>query len=1018
MLDEAGAVLPSVHITVFNQSKAVERHAVTNDAGSYVIPLLRPGHYIMTAQRDGFTPVEIRNVILNVNDELSLRLKLKVREIGESVTIIENVSSVEESASVSTVVNRQFVENLPLNGRSFQSLLELAPGTVLTKTRFDEQGQFSVNGQRANANYFMVDGVGANIGVSAGSTPGQAAGGSLPALTILGGTNNLVSVGALQEFRIHTSNYAPEFGRTPGAQISIVTRSGTSELHGTLFQYFRHDALDANDFFANSRGLTRGSLRQNDFGGVLGGPLLQRDRAFFFLSYEGLRLKQPQVAITEVPSQSARSNAPQLLKPFLNAFPVPNGADLVNGFAEFAARYSDPSRLDATSIRIDAAIASRVNLFARYNIAPSRTTQRGGASLRGFSGQSLNTQNHTSLDTQTLTGGATVAVTSDVINDLRANWSRTRGSTNLSLDNFGGARPPSGALLFPSSVSPDAAGFHFFLRGGANSNFGVGRIVDNLQRQINIVENLSVVRGAHQLKFGVDYRLLSPVYGPLRYSQSVVFGVGQVNGVQAIINGAGRASQVEVSAESEPRSALFTNLSAFVQDTFRAMRRLTFTYGLRWEFNPPPVERSGQAPFAVTGLDDPSLISFAPRGTPLWQTTYANFAPRFSLAYQLSPETGSVIRGGLGLFYDLGTGQSGQVFGSAFPYRKEKVLSNVLFPLHPVETAAPPLNLDPPFSTVYAFSPDLKLPYMLQWNLSVEQPLGAGQWVAASYVAAVGRRLLRSEILLNPNPRFSELRIVTNSATSDYHALQLQFQRRLSAGFQAQAFYTWAHSIDDDSDDSTSNLFREAASTQARAASDFDLRHCFAVALTYDLPAPRARGTTLLRALVRNWSVASILRARTATPVNVLSRTGDLIGGLVEAQRPDLIDGVPLYLEDPSAPGGRRINRAAFAIVSGRQGTLGRNALRGFGFSQVDLALRRQINLSERINLQLRAEFFNLLNHPNFGDPVNDLNHRLFGQATQMLGRSLGTGGLNGGLSPLYQIGGPRSVQLALKLQF
>ncbi|HEX8473211.1 MAG TPA: carboxypeptidase regulatory-like domain-containing protein [Pyrinomonadaceae bacterium] len=1018
VLDEAGAVVASVRITVLNLGTAFQRHATTDEEGSYVIPLLPPGSYHVTAYRDGFTPLEIRHVVLNVNDQLSLRVRLRVGEIGESVTIIEHASGVEESASVSTVVNRQFVENLPLNGRSFQTLFELAPGVILTRTRFDEQGQFSVNGQRANANYFTVDGVSANIGVSAGATPGQAAGGSLPALTTLGGTNNLVSVDALQEFRIQTSTYAPEFGRTPGAQVSIVTRSGTSELRGTLFQFFRHDALDANDFFGNSRGLRQGALRQHDFGGVLGGPLV-RERAFFFFSYEGLRLRQPQVAVTEVPASSARAAAPSALRPFLDAFPLPNGADLGNGFAEFAASYSDPSRLDAASLRTDFALAPRVNLFARLNLAPSRTVQRGGVSVTGFSGQSLNTRNTTALDTQTLTAGATLALSPRVTGDLRANWSRTRGATTLSLDDFGGARPPPAAQLFPPTVATDTdAGFQFLLRGGANSNFGLGRIVDNLQRQFNVVGSLSVLRGAHQLKFGVDGRLLLPVYRPLRYAQTVVFGDEHTNGVRSIIDGAGRASRVEVSAEAEPRSALFANLSAFAQNTFRATPQTTFTYGLRWEFNPPPRERRDRHPFTINQLEDPSRIDFAPRGTPLWQTTYANFAPRFGLAHQLSPARGTTLRGGFGIFYDLGTGQAGQVFGSTFPYRKERILSDVAFPLAPVEAAPPPLNLDPPYGTIYAFSPKLQLPRTLQWNISVEQPFGQKQLLTAAYVGAVGRRLLRGAAFLNPNPRFSEIRIVTNSASSDYHALQLQFQRRLSGGFQAHASYAWAHSIDDDSDDSASNFFRDIDPQLERGSSNFDVRHNFNAALTYTLPRTSLPRHPLARAALANWSLDAILRARTATPVNVLLRTGGIIGNLVEAQRPDLIAGVPLYVRDASAPGGRRINREAFALVSGRQGTLGRNALRGFGFSQVDAALRRQFALNERFRLQLRAEFFNLFNHPNFGDPVGDLGQRLFGQSTQMLGRSLGTGGVNGGLSPLYQIGGPRSVQLALKLQF
>src|SRR5215216_4920504 len=287
VLDENGAVVPAVEITVLNLSTAVQRHAVTGGEGAFVVPLLPPGRYTLTAQRDGFATVEVRNITLNVGDRQAFRIILRIGEFGESVTVVDAISpGVERSASssVSTVVNRRFVENLPLNGRSFQSLFELAPGAVLTRTTFNEQGQFSVNGQRANANYFTVDGVSANVGVSAGASPGQAAAGGLPALD------------ALEEFRLLTSSYAPEFGRTPGAQVAIATRSGSNRLHGSAFEYFRGGALDANDWFANSRGLARPAIRQHDFGATLGGPV-RTNRAFFFASYEGMRLRQPLYAL-------------------------------------------------------------------------------------------------------------------------------------------------------------------------------------------------------------------------------------------------------------------------------------------------------------------------------------------------------------------------------------------------------------------------------------------------------------------------------------------------------------------------------------------------------------------------------------------------------------------------------------------------------------------------------------------------------------------------------------------------
>jgi hypothetical protein len=1039
VIDERAAVVPGVNITLLNLETAWQRHATTDDEGACVVPLLPPGSYNVTAQRDGFATVEIRRIVLSTGDQRALRVNLKVGEVGASVTIIDDASSIQQSAAMATVVNRNFVENLPLNGRSFQSLFELTPGVVLTRASFNEQGQFSVNGQRANANYFMVDGVSANIGVSAGSAPGQSAGGSLPALTALGSTNNLVSVDALEEFRILTSSYAPEFGRTPGAQVSIITRSGSNRFSGTVFNYFRNDALDASDWFANSKGLKRPAIRQNDFGGVLGGPIA-RDRAFFFFSYEGLRLRQPQIANTEVPSVSARQIAPSGLKPFLNAFPIPNGPETHNGFAEFAASYSDPSGLNATSLRIDLAASQRLALFGRVNYAASNTTQRGSTIVPGFSinsvvnptlAQSLNDLSRADLSTATVTFGATYSFSARTLNEFRANWSRAKGATSFALDDFGGAVPLPSALLFPASALLSDAGFQFLLAGGTNTSLAVGKNVDNLQRQINLVDNVTLIRGSHQLRFGVDYRRLNPVYNSLSYNQSVAYeGVTGTPGPTPGTALSGIARSVQVFAGAGLRFPVFTNFSAYAQDTDRLTPRLTLTYGLRWEFNPPPKEARGNASFTVRGLDNPATITLAPRGTALWKSTYNNFAPRVGVVHQLSTHPGRelIFRAGVGLFFDLGNGQAAQGYGSVFPFVAVKRFTNVPYPLSSDQALPPAFSLNPPFGTIVTFDPDLKLPRTFQWNVALEKSLDSNQTLLVAYVGARGQRLLREDVLLSPNPDFTVVRVTRNAAQSSYHALQLQYGRRFTRGLQALASYTWSHSIDNASSDSLPRLrvttnatsTGENSDTQKTglAPSDFDVRHSLTAAVTYTFPTP-SHGS-IGSALLRNWSVDGILRARTATPLNVVLRS-DVIGEdlIVELQRPDLIPGVPVYLSDPTVAGGRRINRLAFiAPTQIRQGTLSYNALRGFPLSQFDLALHRQFGLGEQIKLQIKAEIFNVLNHPNFGNPVSTLNSSLFGQSTQMLGRSLGNGGINGGLSPLYQVGGARSIQLGVRLHF
>src|SRR5712692_4021938 len=299
--DPNGLPVPKVKIEAVNVLTNVSTSTETNEAGIYVILSLQPAIYRILVEKEGFDLIVKPNVELHVQDHGVLNFQLRIGSIATTVTVEGGAPLVDtQSAAVSTVVDRQFAENLPLNGRSFQTLIQLTPGVVLTPSTAYDSGQFSVNGQRADANYWTIDGVSANFGITPSGTPGNGSAGATFGFNVLGGTNSLVSVDALQEFRIQTSTYAPEVGRTPGRQISIVTRSGTNQWHGTLFDYLRNDVLDANDWFANKNGLKKPAERQNDFGGTFAGPIL-RDRSFFFFSYEGLRLRLPQVEETTVP---------------------------------------------------------------------------------------------------------------------------------------------------------------------------------------------------------------------------------------------------------------------------------------------------------------------------------------------------------------------------------------------------------------------------------------------------------------------------------------------------------------------------------------------------------------------------------------------------------------------------------------------------------------------------------------------------------------------------------------------
>jgi len=310
VVDPSNAVIPGATITAINGDTNTRHVTTTNDAGEYYLANLPPRSYRIEVEKPGFRTLVKPDVVLQVQDTLQLDFQMTLGSVSEVVTVDAGAPLVNTtSGAVSTVIDRTFVDNLPLNGRSFQTLIMLTPGTVVVPTAFNDQGQFSVNGQRADANYFMVDGVSANFGVTGYFPMMQTAGGALPALSANGGTNSLVSVDAMQEFRIQTSSFAPEFGRTPGGQISIVTRSGSNAFRGSVFEYFRNDALDAKDWFVNFSGLPKPEQQLHDFGGVVGGPL-HANATFFFYSHEGLRLHQPSSMQTSVPDAASRQQAP------------------------------------------------------------------------------------------------------------------------------------------------------------------------------------------------------------------------------------------------------------------------------------------------------------------------------------------------------------------------------------------------------------------------------------------------------------------------------------------------------------------------------------------------------------------------------------------------------------------------------------------------------------------------------------------------------------------------------------
>lgn len=1008
--DPSGKFILDADVEIANDATGVIYSARTNGSGMYLVPILPPGHYHVQVSKLGFKTVIKADVILNVQSALALNFVLPVGATSESVTVDATSSLLNTTdASVSTVIDRKFVENIPLNGRSFQDLIQMTPGVVTqspqTSASVGYQGDFSVNGQRTESNYYTVDGVSAAGAGGAGGNPQPGNAGAIAATTALGTTQSILSVDSLQEFRVSGSTYSAEYGRSPGGQFAFSTRSGTNLLHGSVFDYLRNDAVDANDWFNNYYGESRTALRQNDFGGTAGGPIwipgLYRgtDRSFFFFSYEGLRLVQPTAATTQyVPSLAVRANASAALQGIFDAFPVPTGPEIEesngapSGLSPFVKSYSLPAQIDSSSLRLDHTFSDKLNAFVRVAYTPTSSQTRN-----------LSSVSSTDLDTLSYTVGATSQLSQKISNDFRLGYVRSRSAIDISLDDFGGAMPVDlrSAVGIPASYTPSAAYPYIYIQGIGSTNLYVYDAVTKFH-QWNITDTANLTMGHHAVRFGIDERhILSPILPPLADVQF------EFESRQSMLANTPDLSYISKSTAVTP---IFNEFAAFLQDEWRLASTVTLSSGIRWEVDPAPTEAHGNEAYTVLGdTNNPATLTLAPQGTSLWKTYWYNFAPRVGIAWTARPTPNyeTVVRAGSGVYFDTGNQISTLGF-AGIGFSAYNTLTD-----SPLPVTASQLNFStaatPPYTESYvlAFPRHLQLPYTLQWSTSVEQGLGAGQSFTVSYVASGGRRLLQEELLdvstLNSN--FGEIYYVPAGITSNYQSLQLKFQRAVAHGLQALFSYVWSHSLDFGSNN--------ASYTLTYGNSDFDVRNNVQAGLVWDIPG--YQGKSLLHTLLSNWSTDNRLMARTAFPITL---QGNLISDPTTGQQyygnVNLIPNEPVYLHGPQYPGGKALNPAAFTYPTdpNSPGDAPRNFVRGFGEVQWNATLRREFHIHDQLTAQFRAEAFNVLNHPNFGYIDPTLSDAQFGRATMMLNQSLGA------MSPLYQQGGPRSMQFALKLMF
>jgi Carboxypeptidase regulatory-like domain/TonB-dependent Receptor Plug Domain len=1048
--DASRAGIPHASIRLLNADTGTENDSVTDGQGEFLLSGVNPGNYMLEIERTGFATTQVTGIALNNGDRRNLLIQMKIGAVTETVQVdASGLSMNTTDAAVSATVDRRLIASIPLNGRTLQDLIDSVPGIVTqnsqsaTERQTGTQGEFSVNGQSTNSNAFYVDGVSANL--NAGVASGQSrisASGSIAGSTAVGTTQSLVSVDALEEVRVLTSTYSAEYGRTPGGQFTFQTRSGTNQFHGSFYNFLRISILDAQDWFSTSRGHSNidfyaapAHYWQNEFGTTLGGPIALphlydgHGKSFFFLSYEDLDLDQPtpqayayapQICgpsslfpypdCPGFPSYGSPYLVPSSMIPVLDAFPPATAPEILGtasqptGLANAIVNAASiPSHVNSASVRIDHSFSSKASIFFRLGDTPSV-----GRSYQ------LSTETIDQANTRTFTAGATNQLSATRDNEIRFGYGNSDGVAHTIIagnDNTNGITNLSPnddlntGLGIPNLTGTAGANAYVHIVGVGDTDSQTNQESSSFL-QWNLLDAFSFEARSHRIKLGVDERYLSIGIDPPSFSVLADF-FDRIS----IANGAPTDT---VITKASPANAVLNEFSAFAEDSWQATKGLNLSLGLRWDVNPAP---SGGAYTARGDVSDPLSLQLEPRGTPLWRTAWLNFAPRLGAEWIVRGGPGDqlVVRAGAGVFYDTGTQSALDAFtGLGFSTSAHFLNAPI-----PVTTSQREFStaVAPPYTNakVFNFPEHLEPPYSIQWNIGVEQALGERQSLTVSYVGSEGRRLLQEQRRdVSPvNPNFGDVFFFPSGLTSNYQSLQTKFQRSLSHGIEGIASYTWAHNLDYGSTDPAYPL--------VRGNSDLDVRQNLEASATWDSSAQSHRFFSRRR-LLEGWGSSARLIARTGFPVNLSGNFFfDLQTGLPYYSGVDTIPNRPFYLEGRQYPGRRAFNGGpnatdpafpAFDLPAGTAaGDAPRNFLRGFNDVQANLAIRQTYRV-ERMDMQFKLECFNIFNHPNFGyiDPY--LSDLLFGRSSKMLDQSFGSPGA------LYDQGGPRVLQLSLKLAF
>jgi carboxypeptidase family protein/TonB-dependent receptor-like protein len=1053
--DQQGAVIQKATVTATSEGTGAARRATSNAEGNYVLPELPVGFYALKIEGSGFVATTLTRVKVDVGAEtrVNVTLSLQAKEAEVNVSAEAPLVQPDSSALFEVIDNRQ-VEELPVNGRDFRRLTMLSAGSAPRSQR-GSLGSFTVNGQREKANIFLIDGVDNNDAFR--NQPSFNQGG------VTGAPATLFPIDALGEFNLQTQG-AAEYGRNSGAIVNIAIKSGTNQFHGSAYDFLRNDNLDARNFFErcltpNCPGGGKQEFRNNNFGGVVGGPIIP-SRLFFFGGYEGQREFVFSVNQVRVPSaadlaaarlqNAALGRAENALsQSLLQLFPTPASAAATGSNLTVAA----PNRNDSDNlvVKLDYRFSDRYNVNARYIYGDGNQnfplTTGNGSPLAPY---------QTVVPTRIQLFGINFSqvLSSRLINETRAGYNRY---VQFFSPLDAGATLPTGLNTGALTGGLPTIVVTGFVSLGAPTNVPRGRFSSAYQ----FVDNLTFSAGAHTYKFGGEYRraIVNSVNdvnarGRLNFDSPATLPPSATNPnplrppASAAINSladflAGAIAPSSQILRGATRRDTFTdNFGLFAQDDWKITPRLTLNYGLRYEYLGVFKEENDRMANFVPGSPTGLVQVGTPGLSDLYDSDRNNFGPRFGFAYDLTGKGKTVVRGAYGFYYDTPSQdffllQGFQSGGPASP-ATNPLLSLGVFtagPAAPIIGSGVPIfgaGTAPtsPFS-IFAVDLNLRTPYIQNYNVNVQQEVIPGMVLQVGYVGSAGRKLFRlrdiNQATPGPGatrqsrrpfngqfPQFSFINYLETSANSNYNAFQTSLKQRLARGLNFGLAYTYSKSIDD----ASNGIFggtRGVAFPQdsfnlaaERAVSVFDQRQRFSANFTYDLDFLTSVLGSLPKALTGGWQLGGIYTGASGLPVTPFMGNLDTSGTGELNDRPNLIG-------DPNS-GARRdaslwFNPTAFATpAAGTFGTSGRNTIIGPKLHIVDFSVGKVTKINDRFSAQFRAEAFNLFNRANLSLPQVDFSNATFGQITATPDTDLG--------NPRLADGGPRVIQFGLKLLF